>query len=205
VIVLDPAVTVRTPQWLWLSSGIRALDHAIETVCAPAADARSMLEALAAISLLASALPRTYRDPNDLAARLDAQLAVWLSMEHNRFGVSMGASHGIGHVLGGTCNVPHGYTSCVMLPAVLRYNENANPERQAMVAEAFGRKGEPAWRVVDGFIAGLGLPRSLAAVGVTEDRFETVAKAALLDHYLHTNPRPIRGIADIMEILRAAA
>ena len=46
VIMLDPAVTVRTPQWLWLSSGIRALDHAVETVCAPAADARSRLEAV---------------------------------------------------------------------------------------------------------------------------------------------------------------
>jgi alcohol dehydrogenase class IV len=59
--------------------------------------------------------------------------------------------------------------------------------------------------VVGDFIAGLGLPRGLGAVGVTEDRFETVAKAALLDHYLHTNPRPIHGIDDIMEILRMAA
>src|ERR1019366_6857427 len=65
VIVLDPAVTVRTPQWLWLSSGIRALDHAVETVCAPAADVRSRLEAIQAITLLARALPRTHQDPND--------------------------------------------------------------------------------------------------------------------------------------------
>jgi maleylacetate reductase len=204
-IILDPAVTVRTPQWLWLSSGIRALDHAIETVCAPAADARSCLEAIPAISLLARALPRTLKDPNDLGARLDAQLAVWLSMEHNRFGISMGASHGIGHVLGGTCDVPHGYTSCVMLPFVLKYNETANADRQALVSEAFGRRGEPAWRVVDEFISALGLPRSLAAVGVTEDEFRTVAEAAMLDHYLHTNPRPIRAIDDILEILRMAA
>jgi maleylacetate reductase len=205
VIVLDPAVTVRTPQWLWLSSGIRALDHAVETVCAPAADARSRLEAVSAITLLARALPKTHQDPNDLGARMDAQLAVWLSMEHNRFGISMGASHGIGHVLGGTCNVPHGYTSCVMLPPVLRYNESANGDRQAMVAEAFGRPNEPAWRVVHEFVAGLGLPRSLAEVGVTGEKFETVAKAAMLDHYLHTNPRPIHGVSDIMDILRMAA
>jgi maleylacetate reductase len=205
VIVLDPAVTVRTPQWLWLSSGVRALDHAVETVCAPAADTRSRLEAVSAISLLARALPRTHQDPNDLGARLDAQLAVWLSMEHNRFGISMGASHGIGHVLGGTCNVPHGYTSCVMLPAVLRYNESANADRQAMVSEAFGRAGEPAWRVVHEFVASLGLPRSLAEVSVTAEKFETVAKAAMLDHYLHTNPRPIHGVGDILEILRMAA
>ncbi|HEX3991268.1 MAG TPA: iron-containing alcohol dehydrogenase [Acetobacteraceae bacterium] len=205
VIVLDPAVTVRTPQWLWLSSGIRALDHAVETVCAPAADARSRLEAVSAITLLARALPRTHQDPNDLGARMDAQLAVWLSMEHNRFGISMGASHGIGHVLGGTCNVPHGYTSCVMLPPVLRYNESANGDRQAMVAEAFGRPNEPAWRVVHEFVASLGLPRSLAEVGVTGEKFETVAKAAMLDHYLHTNPRPIHGVSDIMDVLRMAA
>ena len=92
-----------------------------------------------------------------------------------------------------------------MLPAVLRYNETANAERQALVAEAFGRAGEPAWQVVDEFIAGLGLPRSLAAVGVTPDRFETVAKAAMLDHYLHTNPRPIHGVEDVMRILQMAA
>lgn len=204
-IILDPAVTTRTPQWLWLSSGIRALDHAVETVCASKADARSYLEALPAIRLLASALPRTHQDPTDLGARLDAQLAVWLSMEHNRFGVSMGASHGIGHVLGGTCNVPHGYTSCVMLPTVLRWNEAANADRQAMIADAFGQPGRPAWQVVDEFISSLGLPRTLSAVGVTPDRFDTVAKAALLDHYLHTNPRPVRGIADILEILHMAA
>ena len=204
-IILDPAVTVRTPQWLWLSSGIRALDHAVETVCAPAADQRSWLEAIPAISLLAKALPRTHQEPNDLGARMDAQLAVWLSMEHNRFGVSMGASHGIGHVLGGTCDVPHGYTSCVMLPTVLRYNETANADRQALIAEAFGRPGEPAWKVVHEFIESLGLPRSLSAVGVTEDKFATVAKAAMLDHYLHTNPRPIHDVQDIMEILRMAA
>jgi maleylacetate reductase len=205
VIILDPAVTVRTPQWLWLSSGIRALDHAVETVCATAADARSMQEAISAIGLLARALPRTHQDPGDLGARMDAQLAVWLSMEHNRFGISMGASHGIGHVLGGTCNVPHGYTSCVMLPAVLRYNESANADRQAMISDAFGRPGEPAWRVVHEFVAGLGLPRGLGAVGVTEDMYETVAKAAMLDHYLHTNPRPIHGVDEIMDILRMAA
>jgi maleylacetate reductase len=205
VIILDPAVTVRTPQWLWLSSGVRALDHAVETVCASETDARSGMEAIQAISFLARALPGTYRDPNDLNPRLHAQLAVWLSMEHNRFGISMGASHGIGHVLGGTCDVPHGYTSCVMLPAVLRYNEPANAGRQALVSEAFGRAGEPAWLVVHEFIAGLGLPRSLSAVGVTSGQFETIARASLLDHYLHTNPRPIHGVEDIMEILKMAA
>ena len=205
VIVLDAAVTVRTPMWLWLSTGIRALDHAVETVCSQFADRRSYAEAIEAIRLLSHALPATKADPEALAPRLDALLAVWLSMEHNRFKVPMGASHGIGHVLGGTCDVPHGYTSCIMLPTVLKWNESVNADRQALVAEAFGQAGRSASDVVHDFVSGLGLPRSLAAVGVTPDRFETVARASLLDHYLHTNPRPVHGIEDIMEMLRMAA
>jgi maleylacetate reductase len=205
VIILDPAVTVRTPEWLWLSTGIRALDHAVETVCSQFADRRSYAESLDAIRLLSKALPATKANPADLEPRLDALLAVWLSMEHNRFGVPMGASHGIGHVLGGTCDVPHGYTSCVMLPTVMRWNVGVNADRQALVSEAMGQPGRPAADVLHEFIVGLGLPRSLAAVGVGPDRFETVATASLLDHYLHTNPRPVRGVEDILEMLRMAA
>ena len=205
VIVLDPAVTLRTPQWLWLSTGVRALDHAVESLCAPNADVRASVESLAAIRLLARALPRTFTDPADLGARLDAQLAMWMSMEHHRFGVSKGASHGIGHVLGGTCDVPHGYTSCVMLPAVMRYNEAFNPTQQAAVAEALGHSGRPAWEVLDEFITGLDMPRTLRAVGVTAEQFSAIAQAALLDHYLHTNPRPIKNVDGIMTILSMAA
>lgn len=204
-IILDAAVTVRTPMWLWLSTGIRALDHAVETVCSQFADRRSWVEAMEAIRLLARAMPATKDDPEALGPRLDALIAVWLSMEHNRFKVPMGASHGIGHVLGGTCDVPHGYTSCVMLPTVLKWNESHNADRQALVAEAFGQAGRRACDVVHEFIAGLGMPRSLGAVGVGPDKFDTIAKAALLDHYLHVNPRPVHGVDDILEILRMAA
>ena len=123
----------------------------------------------------------------------------------HRFKVPMGASHGIGHVLGGTCDVPHGYTSCVMLPTVLKWNESHNADRQALVAEAFGQAGRRACDVVHEFIAGLGMPRSLAAVGVGPDKFDTIARAALLDHYLHTNPRPVHGVDDILEMLRLAS
>jgi alcohol dehydrogenase class IV len=49
------------------------------------------------------------------------------------------------------------------------------------------------------------MPRTLSAVGVTPDKFETIARASLLDHYLHTNPRAIHGAEDILEILQAAA
>ena len=175
VVVLDPVVTTRTPAWLFLSSGVRALDHAIETVCSPAANPRSWLESMEAIRLLTRALPRVVQNPADLDARMDALLAMWLSMERNRFGLIMGASHGIGHVLGGTFDVPHGYTSCVMLPAVLRWTELANSDRQALVSEAMRQPGRPAWQVVADFIAGLGMPRSLGEVGIGEADYPRIA------------------------------
>ena len=205
VVILDPVMTTRTPEWLFLSTGIRAFDHAVETVCNLHADELACEVALIAVRMLAQALPATKANPGDLTARLRAQMAVWQSMEHNRQGISMGASHGIGHVLGGTCDVPHGYTSCIMLPTVLRYNENVNAERQAMIAVAMGRPGARAADVVGDFIADLGLPRSLSAVGVGPEQFGTIADAALLDHYLHINPRKIRSRQDIIDILHMAA
>ncbi len=80
-------------------------------------------------------------DPGNLEARLDCQLGAWMSIMGSQNGVTKGASHGIGHVLGGTAGVPHGYTSCVMLPPVLRFNEPVNAERQAWVSDALGSPG----------------------------------------------------------------
>ncbi|MCY3969512.1 MAG: iron-containing alcohol dehydrogenase [Acidobacteria bacterium] len=144
-------------------------------------------------------------DPADLDARLKCQLGVWASMEHNQDGTPMGASHGIGHVLGGTCGVPHGHTSCVMLPAVLDWNAEANPEAQARVSEALGRPGEPASRVVDELVRDLGLPRTLTEVGVSRDQFDVVARNAMHDRCIHTNPRTIHSPDDVLEILELAA
>jgi len=203
--VLDPAITVHTPEWLWLSTGIRALDHAVETLCSPFANPQSDGPAMHAVRLLRRGLERSKADPSDLATRLDCQIGVWASMDHNQCGVPMGASHGIGHVLGGTCNVPHGHTSCVMLPAVLAWNRDHNRERQALVSEAMGHPGADASDVVGAFIAGLGMPRTLSDVGVNDDQFRIVAENSMHDRYIYSNPRKIAGPDDVMEILRLAA
>jgi maleylacetate reductase len=117
----------------------------------------------------------------------------------------MGASHAIGHVLGGTCDVPHGYTTCVMLPNVLRYNVGVNGSRQAIVAEALGRPGEEAAEVVGALISALGLPRTLRDVGVGPERFREIAEHSMHDRWIHTNPRPITGPEDVLAILQMAA
>ena len=118
-------------------------------------------------------------DGSDIEARLDCQIGTWLSMAPLSGGVPMGASHGIGYVLGGGYGVPHGYTSCVMLPAVMRWNKTANAERQALVAEAMGQAGKDAGDVLDAFIRGLGMPRSLQDVRIGPEHFDDIAEQAM--------------------------
>ena len=155
--------------------------------------------------MLASGLPRVKADPNDLAARMDCQIGTWLSTGALTSGVPMGASHGIGYVLGGGFNVPHGYTSCVMLPAVMRWNKSANAERQALVAEAMGAPGKDAGDVLDAFIRGLGMPRSLQDVRVGPEHFDNIAEQAMRTPWVPRNPRPIPGPEQVKEILELAA
>ena len=204
-VVLDPAVTVHTPEWLFLSTGIRAVDHCVEGICSNEAHPYADAQALRGLSLLTQGLARVKADPSDLQARLDCQLGSWLSMGPLASGVPMGASHGIGYVLGAVFDIPHGHTSCIMLPAVMRWNKSANAERQALIAAAMGHPGEDAADVLDAFIAGLGMPRSLHAVNVGRDAFDRMAEQAMGTPWVPRNPRRIDGPAQVKEILELAA
>lgn len=117
----------------------------------------------------------------------------------------MGASHAIGHILGGTCDVPHGYCSCVMAPYVLQWNAEYDDSRQQRTLSVLGGSHATAADALDAFIRRLGMPRTLGEVGVDETRFQQVAEYTLLDIWGRTNPRPVRSADDIMQILRLAA
>jgi maleylacetate reductase len=203
-VVLDPRASIHTPEWLFLSTGIRAVDHAVEDICSPHCQPISEGASFHALRLLGRGLPRVKADPLDLDARLDCQLGAWMSMIGSQTGVPKGASHGIGHVLGGTAEVPHGYTSCVMLPHVLRFNAPVNGDRQALVSEALGRRGEPAADVVAALIAGLGLPRTLRDVAVKAEQLDRIAELSMHDRWIHTNPRRLDGPAAVRGLLDAA-
>jgi maleylacetate reductase len=203
--ILDPAVTVHTPEWLWLSTGIRAVDHCVEGLCAREAHPYADAQAVKGLSMLTQALPRVKADPLDLDARMDCQIGTWLSMGPLSAGVPMGASHGIGYVLGAVYDVPHGYTSCVMLPSVMRWNKAANAGRQALVSEAMGQPGEDAGDVLDWFIRGLGMPRSLQDVRIGPEHFDHIAEQAMATPWIPRNPRKIDTPAQLREILLLAA
>jgi maleylacetate reductase len=204
-VILDPAITVHTPEWLWLSTGIRAVDHCVEGFCSNEAHPYADAQALRGLSLLASALPRVKANPRDIDARLDCQLGTWLSMGALVAGVPMGASHGIGYVLGGGFDVPHGYTSCVMLPAVMRWNKSANAARQAEIAAAMGQPGKDAGDALDQLIRGLGMPRSLSDIKIGREHFDQISEQAMHTPWVPRNPRKIEGPAQVREILELAA
>ncbi|MFZ4406345.1 MAG: iron-containing alcohol dehydrogenase [Paracraurococcus sp.] len=205
-VVLDPALTLHTPEWLFLSTGIRAVDHCVEGICSAAAHPFADAQALRGLSLLVEGMKRVKADPGDLDARMDCQLGSWLSMAPLATGVPMGASHGIGYVLGAVFGVPHGHTSCIMLPAVMRWNASADAAgRQALVAAAMGAPGAAAGDLLDAFISGLGMPRSLSAVQIGREAFPRIAAAAMQTPWVPRNPRPIAGPAEVLEILDLAA
>lgn len=203
--ILDPAITVHTPEWLWLSTGIRAVDHCVEGLCSREAHPYADAQALKGLSMLAQGLPRVKAIPADLDARLDCQIGTWLSMGPLAAGVPMGASHGIGYVLGAVHDVPHGYTSCVMLPAVLRWNKSANAERQELVSAAMGQPGRDAGDVLDDFIRGFGMPRSLQDVRIGPESFDRIAEQAMATPWVPRNPRKIDNPGQVREILDLAA
>jgi len=203
-VILDPAATLETPIDLLLSTGMRAVDHAVEGWCsvrtAPIADACNR----ESMRLLAESLSRIRRDATDLEARSLAQHGMWLSRIGTMAGIVNGASHGIGYLLGGGRGVPHGVTSCITLWAVLAWNASANAQRQAQVSEAFGGAGEPAGETMRRYVTSLAQPTRLREVGIQRDELPAIAASWDGTGPIATNPRPVRGKEDLLEILELA-
>lgn len=203
-VVLDPVATLDTPDWLLYCTGIRAIDHAVETYCSPLANPATEALSLQGLRLLHRSLPQIKAAPAALQPRLAAQFGMWQAVAAVAAGVGTGASHGIGYVLGGTFGVAHGHTSCVMLPAVLRWNAAVNAERQRALSEAMGAPGRPAADLVSELVGGLNLPCSLRALDIAKDSLAEIASRALAYEPVRMNPRRIDRPEDVQEILALA-
>ncbi len=202
-IIYDPLLSLHTPEWLWLSTAIRSLDHAIEGYCSAQTHAFLDGHFLHAMRLFADTLPRTQQDPQNVQSRSLNQQAVWLAC-CGLGTFAHGASHGIGYILGSYCGVPHGYTSCVILPAVLQWNQRVNGRHQAAIADALGRPGDAAANAVRELVSSLGLPTTLGEVGVSPEQFPEIARRALKHPVVRNNPRTLDSAELVMEILQLA-
>lgn len=211
-VFLDPCLTLATPDWLWLSSGVKAIDHCVEAMLSTRAQPITDALARQAFGTLMAFLPICRSRPQDLAARVECQVAAWLSVA-GLSNVSLGLSHGIGHQLGGISGVPHGYTSCVMLQHVVGFNRDVTLERQAALAKLaalpeIGDTRISACALQQAILRlvrdELGLPWRLRDVGVERCEFPVIARSAIHDPIVATNPRRIESEQDIIDMLERA-
>jgi len=203
-IIIDPAVTVHTPEWIWFSTGVRALDHCFETLGAFNSNDYWDGMAMNGLRLLSRGLLACKSNYRDLTARQQCQMGAWCSMVAIVAGLPMGISHATGHALGGSFNVPHGYTSCVMAPVALEFNADVNGDRQSLISLALGEPQTQAHVLADRLIRALDMPRSLGKVGIAEKDLDPLAGYVLQDIWCGTNPKPISDRAAIVQFLRRA-
>src|SRR5215218_6457240 len=173
VVVLDPETTLFTPEKLWLSTGIRALDHAVEGLLYGGEHPVTDVTGAEGARRLVAYLPHSNEDPEAVEVRLELQVAAWLAY-FGPFNTPMGLSHALGRRIGASYSVPHGYTSCVTLaPSLGVERSRVSEERWRRLEEALG--GDPAKRIA-ALVQELGLPGRLREVGAPEEDLDYIAR-----------------------------
>lgn len=187
----DASLSLHTPLELWLSTGIRAVDHAVETLLAPGSHPFSDTLALESLRRLRGGLLATHANPDDLEARTESQLGAWFSFSLPGPAAS-GLSHTLGKRIGARHAIPHGVSSCLLLPHVMRYLAPRSVEVQSRIADAMGVDTAPlspaaaaacAADAVDDLIERLELPRHLAAYGLDQADLEAAAAPVAGERY----------------------
>ena len=209
---VEPVMTEGTPDWLWLSTGVKALDHCIERLYATGNQPATDAPILAAAELLFNHLPKSRESDRDPEARLQCLLAAWMSMM-GAPNFTTGLSHAIGHIIGVHYSVGHGYTSCVTQPYVMEYNRPVSAAKQALLARSAGldtrsmtdeAAAAAAARAVGDFILGLGMPHRIRELEIPEGDLPKIAELVLTDGGCRTNAIPITSTDQVMEVLKKA-
>ncbi len=224
IAICDPELTVSCPTALTASAGADALSHLVESFTAIRRPASVLGEqrvfigknvisdhyARWGLELIATALPRAVEEPDDLAARADTMLAA------NAGGFALGvagtaAAHALQYPIGAITHTPHGIGVGVLLPYVMRFNASARTPEFAEIGRLLGQTGgterELALKgieAVDAILTKIGIPKTLADIGLTEDRLQYVAEQGLVSKRLaENNPRPL-DVDAMMQIVTAA-
>jgi alcohol dehydrogenase len=202
-VIFDAELSLYTPLELWLTTGIRAVDHAVETLVAPGSHPFADTLALEGLRRLRASLLATRADPGDVAARTESQLGAWFSFTLPG-PAAAGLSHTLGKRIGSRHAIPHGVSSCLLLPHVMRYLAPGTAAAQARIAAALGvdvrempveQAAACAADAVAGLIRGLDLPHHLAAYGLSPADLEAAARPVASDEW---------PLADLVGIYRAA-
>jgi alcohol dehydrogenase len=221
--VVDPALTYGCPLTVTAHAGIDALAHAIEAYTAarrelpPGSDAvfvgkNSLSDAhaiLAVQSIAPNLLGATTDEPTARTALAYGSLSAGLA-----FGTAGTAvAHALQYPIGARTHTPHGLGTGLLLAYAMRFNRPVRVAELAAVGRAMGVAGEEHGdeRAADAAVAGVaelaaavGLPTSLAELGVAEGELPQLASQALsVSRLIANNPRAL-GEGELIEILRAA-
>jgi len=189
-VLCDPELTVGLPTALTVGTGMDALSHSLEALCAPGYHPMAHGIGLEGCRLVLEHLPRVVRDPGDLESR--AHMMAAAAMGAVAFQKGLGGMHALAHPIGAVFDTHHGMTNAVLMPYVLTANRDAIDGTITRLAAYLDVPGG-----IDGFIeyivslrADLGVPHRLTDLGVDADRVGEIAAAAAIDPSAGGNPVP---------------
>jgi len=191
VVISDPELTVGLPPKITAATGMDAFAHCFEAYCAPGFHPLADGIALEGMRLIQTYLPRAYDDGTDIEAR--SRMLAAASMGATAFQKGLGGVHAISHPVGAHFNTHHGLTNAVLLPYILVHNRAAIEERLAVIARTLDLHGEPFGALFEWILAfrrRLGVPHSLAELGVTLRDPQTIGHEAACDPCAASNPLP---------------
>ncbi len=196
VALIDPSTTMTMDAGLTASTGMDALVHAAEALVSSAGSPLTDLHALEAVRLIYDHLPEVLERPDDLQLRgkvMLGSLEAGLAFSN----ASLGAVHAMSHSLGGRLDMAHGESNSILVDHVLRFNWPAAENRYrrmgaAMGLDLTGRPSEEAREIlVDAvvrFKQGVGIRKTLKNCGVEPGDVPALARNALNDPCMATNP-----------------
>jgi alcohol dehydrogenase class IV len=191
VVISDPELTVGLPPRITAATGMDAFAHCFEAYCAPGFHPLADGIALEGMRLIQTYLPRAYEDGNDIEAR--SRMLAAASMGATAFQKGLGGVHAISHPVGAHFNTHHGLTNAVLLPYILVHNRAAIEARLAVIARTLDLHGDPFGALFEWILAfrsRLGVPHSLAELGVTLRDPQTIGQEAARDPCAAGNPLP---------------
>jgi alcohol dehydrogenase class IV len=204
VVISDPELTVGLPRAATAATGMDAFVHCFEAFCAPGFHPLADGVALEGMRIIHRFLPRACADGRDIEAR--AQMLAAASMGATAFQKGLGGVHAIAHPVGSWFNTHHGLTNAVILPYVITFNRPAIEDKTDFIARVLnlpkrGFEGFLGW--VLELRRELGIPHSLAEIGVSADTAEMIGREAAIDPSAGGNPIPLDA-AILERIFRAA-
>jgi len=204
VAICDPELTLGLPPLLTAATGMDALAHCLETFLSPRVNPPAEAIALDGLGRAARHIERAVSEGGDREARWQMMTA---SMEGAMaFQKGLGAVHAMSHPMGALRepSLHHGTLNAVVLPAVLRFNEDHVGDKYARLRQVMGLpEGADLAEAIADLNARLGLPAGLAEMGLPAELIPDLAVAATKDHCAATNPRAASA-ADYEALFREA-